>query len=269
MISSISLVPYRFSARPLLTPPKSRSITSAPSCRTGRISCRYTVSVTWLLAWPASRAIFSIAMPSPDSSETNVCRRSRGAQSLPSPALSQTVLEHLPDVPCTQRCTGGRGEHPAGVLPTRSGSLPLSRLVRLPFPERPGGHLRQLQRAAGPRGLGVSSGPVRAQHCDRRRIAVQVDVLLPPNRPGFLRAHPQPSGSPRCRHASARPGAADPSALRAAPVPVVPAVGARRALVVEGDAAMAPGQPSPVREHAPVVPGCGYRASDLRFKKAI
>jgi hypothetical protein len=48
----------------------------------------------------------------------------------------------------------------------------------------------------------------------------------------------------------------------AAPVPVVPAVGARRALVVEGDAAMAPGHPSPVREYAPVVPGCGYRASD-------
>jgi len=41
------------------------------------------------------------------------------------------------------------------------------------------------------------------------------------------------------------PDAADPSALRAAPVPVVPAVGARRALVVEGDAAMAPGHPSP------------------------
>jgi hypothetical protein len=48
----------------------------------------------------------------------------------------------------------------------------------------------------------------------------------------------------------------------AAPVPAVPAVGARRALVVDGDAAMAAGHPSPVGEHAPVVPGCGYRASD-------
>jgi len=45
-------------------------------------------------------------------------------------------------------------------------------------------------------------------------------------------------------------------------VPVVPAVGARRALVVEGDAAMPLGAPFPVREHAPVVPGCGYQASD-------
>ena len=105
------------------------------------------------------------------------------------PGPLANVLEHLPDVPRTQRCTGGRGEYPAGVLPMRSGSLPLSRLVHLPLPERPDGHLRQLQRAAGPRGLRVSSGPIRAQHRDRRRIAVQVDVLLPPDRPGFLGAH--------------------------------------------------------------------------------
>jgi hypothetical protein len=145
-IGSVSLVPQRFSARLLLTVPKSRSITSAPSCRTGRSSCRYTVSVTWLLAWPASRAIFSIAMPSSDR-----------------PGPLANVLEHLPDVPGTPRCTGGRGEYPAGVLPMRSGSLPLSGLVHLPLPERPDGHLRQLQRAAGPRGLRVSSDPIRAQ----------------------------------------------------------------------------------------------------------
>jgi len=36
-------------------------------------------SVTRLLARPASRAIFSIAMPSTDSSETNVRRSSQGA----------------------------------------------------------------------------------------------------------------------------------------------------------------------------------------------
>ena len=41
-----------------------------------------------------------------------------------------------------------------------------------------------------------------------------------------------------------------------------PARSVRSALVVEGDAAMAAGHPSPVREHAPVVPGCGYRVSD-------
>ena len=80
----------RCSAMSPLTLRKIRSMTSAPSCRTGRNSCRYTVSVTWLLAWPESRAIFSIAMPSSDSSETNVCRKSRGAQSLPNLALSQT-----------------------------------------------------------------------------------------------------------------------------------------------------------------------------------
>jgi hypothetical protein len=31
--------------------------------------------------------------------------------------------------------------------------------------------------------------PIRAQHRDRRRIAVQVDVLLPPDGPGFVGAH--------------------------------------------------------------------------------
>ncbi len=36
---------------------------------------------------------------------------------------------------------------------------------------------------------GGSSGPIRAQHRDRRRIAVQVNVLIPANRPGLLRAH--------------------------------------------------------------------------------
>ena len=48
------------------------------------------------------------------------------------PGPLANVLEHLPDVPRTQRCTGGRGEYPAGVLPMRSGRLPLSRLVHLP-----------------------------------------------------------------------------------------------------------------------------------------
>jgi hypothetical protein len=52
----------------------------------------------------------------------------------PGPANPGTlayVREHLPDVPGNQRCTGGRGEDPAGVLPMRSGSLPLSRLAHL------------------------------------------------------------------------------------------------------------------------------------------
>jgi hypothetical protein len=52
----------------------------------------------------------------------------------PGPANPGTlayVREHLPAVPGNQRCTGGRGEDPAGVLPMRSGSLPLSRLAHL------------------------------------------------------------------------------------------------------------------------------------------
>ena len=48
------------------------------------------------------------------------------------PGSLANVLEHPPDVPRTQRCTVSRGEYLAAVLPRRSGSLPLSRLVRLP-----------------------------------------------------------------------------------------------------------------------------------------
>ena len=72
---------------------------------------------------------------------------------------------------------------------------------------------------------------------------------------------------PRSR---ALPGTRRPRYHEAAdPVPVVPDVGARRALVVEGDAAMAPGHPSPVREHAPVVPAVVPESSISCFKKAI
>ena len=56
------------------------------------------------------------------------------------PGSLANVLEHSPDLPRTQRRTGGRGEYPAGVLPLRSGSLPLSRLVHLPLPAMPLGH---------------------------------------------------------------------------------------------------------------------------------
>jgi hypothetical protein len=38
---------------------------------------------------------------------------------------------------------------------------------------------------------------------------------------------------------------------------------------VEGDAAMAPGHPSPSGSMHRWFPACGYRASDQRFKKAI
>ena len=40
-------------------------------------------------------------------------------------------------------------------------------------------------------------------------------------------------------------------------------------MVVEGDAAMAAGHPSPVREHAPVVPGWGYPDIQLVFQKRL
>ena len=119
-------------------------------------------------------------------------------------------------------CFGGRGEYPADVLPMRSGRLPLSRLVRLPLPERPGSHLRQLQRAPGPRRLRVSSGRIRAQHRDRGRIARPGPHPAPSRSPGCPRDARQPSGSQRCTRASARPAGVILQPGRAAPVPVLP-----------------------------------------------
>jgi hypothetical protein len=83
----------------------------------------------------------------------------------------------------------------------------------------------------------------------------------PSRSPGPPRGARPPSGLPRCRRASARPDAANPSTLRAAPVPLVPAVGAARS---GGRSGCCKGRrpPSPVREHAPVVPGCGSWVSD-------
>ena len=120
------------------------------------------------------------------------------------PGSLANVLEHLPDVPRTQWCTGGRGKYPAGVLPMRSGSLCSAAWSTCHSLSAPAAICASFS-AAGPRGLGVSSGPVRAQHRDRGRIAVQVDVRRPPDRPGFLGAR-QPSGSPRCRRAAAGAG---------------------------------------------------------------
>ena len=46
--------------------------------RTGRSSLRYTLSVTRVLAWPTKCKMSSIASPVLDSSETKLCRSSRG-----------------------------------------------------------------------------------------------------------------------------------------------------------------------------------------------
>ena len=159
-----------------------------------------------------------------------------------------------------QRCTGGRGEYPAGVLPVRSGHLPLGRLAGLPLAERPDGHLRQLQRPAVPGALvSPRPGPRAAPRpTENRRLGRRP----PPSRsPGLLRGAHQPSGPPQCGHASARPDAADPFSPPCS-FSTGCAVGTRRTRVVERDAATPLGHPSPVRERTPVVPGCGYRVPD-------
>src|SRR5262249_24016126 len=117
-----------------------------------------------------------------------------------------------------------------GVLPTGSGSLPLGRLVRPPVPERPDSHLRQLQRG---RDLGVFvSPPPDPRAAPQLREDCRPGRRPPPSRsPQLPQGARQPSGSQQCRHASTRPDVADPSACVTLPVPVVPAVGTRRALV--------------------------------------
>ncbi len=126
-------------------------------------------------------------MPSSELAETNVCRKSRGAQSLPNPALPQTSWNIF------RKCLAPSGVPVAAVNtlpaacerdPAASCSAAWSTCHSLSArqPSAPGRH------AAGPRRLRVSSLPVRAQHRDRRTIAVQVDALLPATRPGLHEA---------------------------------------------------------------------------------
>jgi len=60
---------------------KMRSLAPAPSIRTGRICFRYTVSVVLVPEWPTKRAMSSSGTPLSDSSDTKLCRISRGVQS--------------------------------------------------------------------------------------------------------------------------------------------------------------------------------------------
>jgi len=70
---------------------KIRFIEVAASSMTGRSCLRHTVSVTVVVWWPTSRAMFSSGTPSSDSSETKLWRSSRGVHSfVASPALVTT-----------------------------------------------------------------------------------------------------------------------------------------------------------------------------------
>jgi hypothetical protein len=143
------------------------------------------------------------------------------------------------------------------TLPVRSSRLPLSRLVRLPLPERPDGHLRQLQRGAtsappvrSTRSTATDGGsPSRSTSCSHpiartspgRTLAIRLTTMQAgiseAGRRGSLSPPCSSSAGGTCRQHMVRPGG-------------------RRGCC------HSPGHPSPVREHAPVVPGCGYRVSD-------
>ena len=165
-----------------------------------------------------------------------MCRRSRGAQSLPSPALSQTSWNIF------LMCLAPSGV-PAAVVNT----LPVS-CQRDPAASR----------SAAWSTCHSLSAPTAscASFSARRDLGV---LVSPPARSarstptdGGLPSRSTSSSHPIARTSSGRTpairlttmqaciseaGHADPSALRAAPVPIVPAVGAAR-LVVDGDAAM-------------------------------
>jgi hypothetical protein len=70
---------------------KRSSIAFSPRLNTGRNSLRYTFSVVRVLACPTKCAMSSIGIPALDSSETKLCRSSRGVHaSAWSPARSAT-----------------------------------------------------------------------------------------------------------------------------------------------------------------------------------
>ena len=114
------------------------------------------------------------------------------------PGSLANVLEHLPDAPRTQRCTSGRGEYPADVLPTGSGSRLLGRLVRLPLPERPDGHLGQLD-ARRDLGVMVSLPRPGPRAAPRPTEDCRLGRRPPPSySPGLPLGASQSSGSRRC-----------------------------------------------------------------------
>ena len=75
------------------------------------------------------------------------------------------------------------------------------------------------------------------------------------------------SGS-TCAYLRLTPQPANALAGQVPTMPAAPALSARRALAAEG-LRHRPGAPFTVREYAPVVPGCGDRSSDQRYKHAI
>jgi hypothetical protein len=74
-------------------------------------------------------------------------------------------------------------------LPARSSCLPLSRLIRLPLPERLNRHLRQLQRAARPRRLRISPARSARSTATEGGSPSRSTSCSPADRPGLLGTH--------------------------------------------------------------------------------
>ena len=194
--------------------PKSRSITSAPSCRTGRSSCRYTVSVTWLLAWPGKPCDLldrhAIVGQQRDERVPQVPRRPVPAR----PGPPAHVPERLPDVPGTQRCPANAIRQPPAQPPG-----PPATPSAPPRPSAPALARRDLGVLVSPPARSARSTATDGGSPSRSTSCSQPIAWASSGRTPAIRLTTM-------WHASARPDAAAPSALRAAPVPVVPAVGA-------------------------------------------
>ena len=208
-----------------------------------------------------SRAIFSIAMPSSDSSETNVCRRSRGAQSLPSPARSQTswnifriclapsgvpvaVVNTLPVScqcdPAASRSAAWSTCHSLSAPTAICASFSARRDLGV-FVSPPARSARSTATDGGLPSRSTSSSHPIARASSGAHASHQahndVGIISEAGRRGSFSPACRSSAGGARRRRTARPGG-------------------RRGC------GHGPWAPFPVREHAPVVPGCGYLASD-------
>jgi hypothetical protein len=159
------------------------------------------VVAVWLC--PASNAIASTGTPCADSSDTKVCRSSRGPHSLPSPAASvitrncRRTLWSSSGVPTVEANTSPRSCH-SGPAASRSCACP-TRCSR-----NASAHpTRQRQRPPRLRRLRITPGPVSPPHEHRQLLVIEprprsrASIGLPPRPrrdPTAAPGPPRPAG---------------------------------------------------------------------------
>lgn len=151
------------------------SIAFAPRLNTGRNSLRYTFSVVRVLVCPTKCAMSSIGIPALDSSETKLCRSSRGVHaSAWSPASSATWRKGTPNVGCVERGAKLRREDKIVVGPScrvAHATLGLPASVRSKCDDA---ILREFEGAPRHSRLGVPALAYRSPQLHARRLTVEV-----------------------------------------------------------------------------------------------